>query len=78
MDLSKMVSNVLHLAETFSPLLAGTPAGPIIAAGKAVLDLVDDVRHVAASDDVPALNAARDRLEPLVMAHLNRTIDSLG
>jgi hypothetical protein len=78
MDLNKIASSALAIAEALKPLLAGTPVGGIVLAGKAALDLIDDVRHIAATDDVPALNKMRDELEPLVLAHLDRTINSLG
>lgn len=78
MDLNSIATRALAIADALKPLLVGTPVGGIVLAGKAALDLIEDVRHVASIDDVPALNAMRDELEPLVMAHLDRTINSLG
>jgi hypothetical protein len=78
MDLAKIVSGALAVAEALKPLLAGTPVGGIVEAGKAALDLIDDARKIAGTEDVQALNAMRDELEPLVLAHLDRTINSLG
>lgn len=77
MDLSKIVSGVLDVAEKLLPALEGTPAGAVVEAGKSVLDLIDQVREVASTDDAKALEAKREELEPRVLAHLDRTIDSL-
>jgi hypothetical protein len=78
MDMNKVARRALAIADALKPLLAGTPVGGIVMAGKAALDLLDDVRHIAETDDVPALNKMRDELEPLVLAHLDRTIAELG
>jgi hypothetical protein len=77
MDLSKIVSGVLDVAEKLLPALEGTPAGAVVEAGKSVLDLIDQVREVVSTDDAAALQAKREALEPKVLAHLDRTIDSL-
>ena len=77
MDLNKIVSGVLDVAEKLTPLLSGTPAGAVVLAGKSVLDLIDTVQEVAAEDDVAKLKARREELEPKVLAHLDRTIASL-
>lgn len=77
MDLSKIVSGVMDVAEKLMPLLDGTPVGAVVQAGKSVLDLIDNVKDVASTDDAAALQAKRDELEPKVLAHLDRTIDSL-
>jgi hypothetical protein len=44
-----------------------------IAIGKDLLELVNEAREVVSSDDLPALEAMREELEPVVMAHADRT-----
>ena len=78
MSFSKIIQGVLDVAEQIAPLLAGTPIGAAVLAGKAVIDLIDSVKDVASEDEAGALIARRETLEPLVMAHLDRTIGSLG
>lgn len=78
MSFSKIIQGVLDVADKAAPLLAGTPIGAAVATGKAVLDLIDMVKDLASEDEAGALNARRETLEPLVMAHLDRTIESLG
>ena len=77
-DWDKLLKKVVNVAETVTPLLQGTPAGAVVAVGKSVLDLIDEVQAVASADDVEVLAAKRADLEPLVLAHLDRTIASLG
>jgi hypothetical protein len=77
-DFSKIAASVLDTAEKFAPLLEGTPVGAVVLAGKSILDLIDNVKEVASSDDAAALSAKRDELEPLVLAHIDRTMDELG
>ena len=77
MDLSKIVSGVLDVAEKLAPALEGTPVAAVVQAGKSVLDLINTVKEVAPSTDAAALQAKREELEPRVLAHLDRTIDSL-
>ena len=78
MSFSNIVNQALKLADTIAPLLAGTPVGPIIAIGKGIIGLIDDLKTTASIDELPELNRRRDVLEPLVMAHLDKTIASLG
>ena len=78
MSLSSIIEGVIDVAEKLTPLLAGTPVGAAVLAGKAVIDLIDSVKDVASEDEAGALTARRETLEPLVMAHLDRTIGSLG
>lgn len=78
MSLSSIIEGVIDVAEKLAPLLAGTPIGAAVLAGKAVIDLIDSVKDVASEDEARALIARRETLEPLVMAHLDRTIKSLG
>lgn len=78
MGFSKLVQSALDLADDFAPLLAGTPVGVAIKVGERILTLIDSVRETANEDETGALNARREVLEPQVMAHLDRTIKSLG
>ena len=76
-DFTAIARKALAVAETLTPLLSGTPAAAVVAAGKSVLDLIEEVQAVASTEDAAALKAKREELEPLVLAHLDRTIDSL-
>jgi hypothetical protein len=77
MDLSKIVSGVLDVAEKLAPALEGTPVEAVVKAGQSVLALIESVRDVASTDDAAMLEAKREQLEPLVMKHLDDTISSL-
>ncbi len=77
-DWTKLLGQVADVAEKVTPLLQGTPAGAVVLVGKSVLDLIEGVRQVASADEVVVLEEKREQLEPLVMAHLDRTIASLG
>jgi hypothetical protein len=58
---------------TVSGALGGGAVPAVISIGKDLLDLVDKARNVVASDDLPALDAMREELEPAVMAHADAT-----
>jgi hypothetical protein len=76
--LSTIVDGILDLADKILPALEGTPVPAIVAAGKAAIDLIDKARDVASDTDQARLSAKRNELEPRVMAHLDKTIASLG
>ena len=78
MNVAKIAAGVLDVMEKLAPALDGTPASAVIAAGAALLDLVDEVKTTLKEDDAAVLQRRRDEFEPLVMAHLSRTIASLG
>lgn len=76
-EFKTILDNILKLGETLLPVLQGTPAGPVIAIGKQVLELIDKAQEVLDEDDAARLSSLRDELEPLVMAHADETAAKL-
>lgn len=77
LEFKTILDQILKLGETVLPFLQGTPAGPVIAIGKQVLELIDKAQEVLSEDDAATLSALRDQLEPLVMAHADETAAKL-
>ena len=78
MNLNKIAQGVLDVGTALLPMLEGTPAAAVVNAGKALVDLIQDVRQVTALDDAVALKKLLGELEHRVLAHLDRTAESLG
>ena len=68
------VSTVEKLGETvIGALSGGTVLPAVVEIGQSVLNLIDEAKTVVATDDIATLQATRDQLEPLVMAHADKT-----
>lgn len=77
MSFKTVLDKILELGQTVSPFLKGTPVGPIVAIGQEVLSLIDKAQEVLGEEDAARLSALREELEPLVMAHADRTSAAL-
>lgn len=77
MNFKTILDQILALGQTVLPFLKDTPAGPILAIGEKVLELIDKAQEVLTEDDAAKLSALRDELEPLVMAHADATAAKL-
>lgn len=65
------------LAQTVGGALSGPIIPAVIEIGKEVVELIDKARDIVDEDDIPALEAMRDELEPRVMAHADATESKL-
>jgi hypothetical protein len=77
MSFSKIVQSALDVADELAPFIEGTPVAAAVNTAKAVVNLIENVRETATTDEAGALNARIKRLDE-VLAHLDRTIASLG
>lgn len=75
--MSAFTNTLEKLVTAVSGALSGGAIPALIGIGGDVLDLIDKAKEVVKSDDVPQLNALRDQLEPLVMAHADKTEKTL-
>ncbi len=73
MDIGKLIAVVETVAATIVP-----GASAAIAAGKAVLSLVQSVRPTLASDDATALDAALPALLAKMNADVDQALKDLG
>lgn len=81
MNKSKIIGSAIDVATHLAPLIAaGTGGALAIAAGKAALDLIEDLNETAgaAPEKVAEFERSREELERAVNAHADRVIDSLG
>lgn len=78
--MEESIKNIIALARNLAPIigaLAGTELiGPAIAAGQAVLDLIDGVKKTS-GESQEELEASRAELEAVVNAHVDQTIGRL-
>ena len=65
------------IVTTVGGALTGGAVPAIIGIGKDVLELIDKAKDVVGSDDLSALEAMREELEPKVMAHADKTEGTL-
>lgn len=77
MDFSNLLKSVLAVADKVAPTIV-PGAGPALAAGHAVIDLINHTKEIVGTHDQAALNDRLDALQARVNAHADRTIDSLG
>lgn len=77
MSFSKIVQSALDIADQLAPFIEGTPVAAAVNIAKAAVKLIEDVRETATTDEAAALNTRIERLDA-VLAHLDRTIASLG
>lgn len=77
MSFKRIVNQIIGVAEAVLPYLASSPAGPVIAVGKGVIDLIDKSKDVLREEDVARVEALREQLEAAVMAHADETADEL-
>lgn len=75
-----MIRRILDAAKSLAPVigaLTGTSLiGPAVAAGQALLQLIDGVKDTSGADQAE-LEAARAELEAKVNAHVDSTVDHL-
>lgn len=71
--MSEFLEKLKTLVTTVSDALAGPIVPAVVAIGQDVLDLIDGAKEVAENDDVEELEALRETLEPLVLAHADAT-----
>ncbi len=80
--MEETIQSILALARQIAPIIGGLTGTPYVAlaikAGEAVVDLIDDVKTTAGSDNQQELQAARDEIVARVNAHADRTINNLG
>lgn len=77
MDLGAIAKQMLVLAENVLPMVGGPLGSAAIIAARGVIGMIDNTKAVFAESDQAALQSKRDELEAAVMAHADRTIDSL-
>lgn len=77
MSFSKIVQSALDVVDQLTPFIEGTPVAAAVNIAKAAVKLIEDVRETANGNEAAALNARIERLDA-VLAHLDRTIASLG
>lgn len=76
-DYSSIISGILDVASKVAPLIV--PGAPVaIAAGKAVIDLIEATKAVVPEKDQPALQLRLDELQAKVNRHADQTLSSLG
>lgn len=65
------------LATTVSGAMSGGAIPAIIGIAQDVVKLIDDAKDVVNEDDVPKLEAMREELETKVLAHADKTEQTL-
>jgi hypothetical protein len=67
------IDSLTKMVGTVSGLLAGPIVPAVLAIANDLIELIDNAKDVIHSDDQEALQALRDQLEPLVLAHADAT-----
>ncbi len=67
------LTTLTEVAGKVSAMLTGPVVPAAIAIGESVIKLIKDSKEVVASDDIPALDALLEDLEPKVLAHADTT-----
>lgn len=65
------------LTQKVSSILDGGTVGAVVEIGKDILDLIDNAKEVVDETDADKLTMLRDELEPKVMAHADKTENTL-
>lgn len=71
------MNTLTKLATTVGGAMSGGTIPALFEIGKSVLDLIDNAKDVVGEDDVIKLEALREELEPKVMAHADKTEETL-
>jgi hypothetical protein len=75
---SALIGSIIETAKAIAPLVPMGAQG--LAAGRAVLNLIDEVKETAgaAPEKIAEFEATREEMERAVNAHADRTAASLG
>jgi len=72
-----ILDTVTKVVEVVTEAFAGPVIPALVDIGKGALKLIDEVKTTVNLTDQDALQAMRDKLEPLVMAHADATEKAL-
>lgn len=75
--MSALTDSFFSLAQKVSSALAGPVVPALVEIGKDVLKLIDNTIQVVNTEDADELSKIRDDLEPKVMAHADKTEQTL-
>lgn len=78
--MEETIRKILEMAKNAAPIIQAvtgtTLVGPAIAAGRAIIELIDGVKDTSGASQAE-LQASRDELETAVNAHVDNTIGRL-